>query len=404
MHIQEILNAIYANHTYEYIVIDENYRVIEFSDKAFALCKKSAKECDKIHLADVVPELYGVESILEKIFLGEKDTFTVPYILKEPDTYVHIHVHPGREKESADDAGKSYESLIILFENITDMAHTQQRLVQERNEKALLLEEISQKNAQLKRFNEEMQVLVDEEIKKNMEKQKMIELQARHAQMGEMIGMITHQWKQPLNVISLVVNVLKLNRKKQSLSDKEIDKKLDDILKQVCFMDQTVSDFQNFFNPSKERIYFNLYDNVKSIIDLVQFVYSHHNITIELHGDRKLLAYGYPNEFNQVLLTLMNNAKDAYRENPQNDMRIFVDISERDGKPCVTVRDTAGGIKEEVMNKIFDLYVTTKDHGSGIGLNLAKNMVENNMEGELLARNVDGGAEFTVILPAASAG
>ena len=402
VHIQEILNAIYANHTYEYIVINEEYRVIEFSDKAFAVCKKHAKECNNIEMTEIVPELYGLEDILEKIFKGEEKSFSLPYILKEPDIYVHIHVHPGRKKSKPDKQGRKYESLIVLFENITDMAHTQQSLVQERNEKALLLEEISKKNAQLKLFNEKMQELVDEEIRKNMEKQKLVELQARHAQMGEMIGMITHQWKQPLNVISLIVNVLKLNISKHSLSDEEVNKKLDDALKQVRYMDQTVSDFQSFFNPSRERIYFNLYESIKTIIDLVQFEFSHNHITLELHGDKKLLAYGYPNEFNQVVLTLLNNARDAYADNPQDDMRIFIHVGEKEGQPCVTVRDNAGGILEDVMDKIFDLYVTTKSHGSGIGLNIAKNMVENNMNGKLYAKNVDGGAEFTIILPAVS--
>ena len=247
-----------------------------------------------------------------------------------------------------------------------------------------------------------MQELVDEEIRKNMEKQKLVELQARHAQMGEMIGMITHQWKQPLNVISLIMNVLKLNISKHTLSDAEVNKKLDDALKQVRYMDQTVSDFQSFFNPSRERIYFNLYESIKTIIDLVQFEFSHNHITLELHGDEKLLAYGYPNEFNQVILTLLNNARDAYADNPQEDMRIFIHVGEKEGEPCVTVRDHAGGILEEVLENIFDLYVTTKSHGSGIGLNIAKNMVENNMNGKLYAKNVDGGAEFTIILPAVS--
>ncbi len=402
MHIQEILNAIYANHIYEYVVVDETYRVIEFSDKVFELCSQRAKECDNIDITDLVPELYGLETVLEEILKGQRHAFTIPYVQKSlhKDVYIHIHVHPGRRRPSADEQGRVYESMVVLFENVTDMAQTQQKLIQERNEKSLLLDDISQKNAQLKRFNEEMQEIVDEEIKKNMEKQKLVELQARHAQMGEMIGMITHQWKQPLNVISLIVNVLKLNLNKRTLSDDEVNKKLDDTLKQVRYMDQTVSDFQSFFNPSRERIYFNLYDSIKTIIDLVQFEYSHNHITLELHGNEKLLAYGYPNEFNQVVLTLLNNARDAYIENPQDDMRIFIDIKEDEGRPCVTVRDNAGGIREDVMEKIFDLYVTTKPKGSGIGLNIAKNMVENNMQGKLLVRNVDGGAEFTILLPA----
>ncbi len=403
MHIQEILNAIYANHVYEYIVVDEAYKVIEFSDKVFEICSKNAKECDNINLYEIVPELYGLETVLEGILKGERQAFTIPYIEKFQGKYLHIHVHPGRRKPSVDKEGRLFESLVVLFENVTDMALTQQKLIQERNEKTLLLDDISQKNAQLKRFNGQMQEMVDEEIRKNMEKQKMVELQSRHAQMGEMIGIITHQWKQPLNVISLIVNVLKLDLKKRTLSNEMIEKKLDDVLKQVRYMDQTVKDFQSFFNPSKEKILFNIYESIQSILGLIDYEYSHQDISLELRGSKNISAYGYPNEFNQVILTLLKNARDAFMQHPHDHMRIVIDISEENGSPLIRVEDNAGGISEEVIDKIFDLYVTTKENGSGLGLNIAKNVIEQNMEGKIDVRNTTEGACFTIVLPKTAA-
>lgn len=405
MHIQEILNAIYANHVYEYIVVNESHKVIEFSDKVFEICSqnKNAKECDNIHLTEIVPELYGLEMVLESILKGERQAFTIPYIEKFPQKYLHIHVHPGRRKPSVDSEGRFFESLVVLFENVTDMALTQQKLIQERNEKTLLLDDISQKNAQLKRFNEQMQEMVDEEIRKNMEKQKMVELQSRHAQMGEMIGIITHQWKQPLNVISLIVNVLKLDLKKRTLSNETIEKKLDDVLRQVHYMDQTVKDFQSFFNPSKEKILFNIYESIQSILGLIDYEYSYQNISLELRGNENISAYGYPNEFNQVILTLLKNARDAFMQHPHDHMRIVIDISEENGDPLIRVEDNAGGIPEEVIDKIFDLYVTTKENGSGLGLNIAKNVIEQNMEGKIDVHNTAEGACFTIVLPKTAA-
>jgi len=337
--------------------------------------------------------------VIEGILKGERQAFTIPYIEKFPQNYIHIHVHPGRRKPSADKEGNIYESLVVLFENVTDMAQTQQKLIQERNEKTLLLDDISQKNAQLKRFNEQMQEMVDEEIRKNMEKQKMVELQSRHAQMGEMIGIITHQWKQPLNVISLIVNVLKLDLKKRTLSNETIEKKLDDVLKQVRYMDQTVQDFQSFFNPSKEKIFFNIYESIQSILGLIDYEYSHQDISLELRGNESISAYGYPNEFNQVILTLLKNARDAFMQQPHDHMRIVIDISEENGDPLIRVEDNAGGIPEAVMDKVFDLYVTTKENGSGLGLNIAKNVIEQNMNGKIDVHNTAEGACFTIVLP-----
>jgi len=396
MHIQEILNAIYANHLYEYLVIDRDHKIIEYSDKAFELCQKDEIDCKNTQLSELVPELVGNEQEIEKIFRGEQEIFTLPYVFRSPDQYVHIHIHPGRKEATH---VNTCETVIILFENISQMAVTQQSLVQERNEKSLLLDEISKKNMQLKHMNEHMQILVQQEIEKNLEKQKLLELKSRHSQMGEMIAMITHQWKQPLNVINLVVNVLKIDLTKKSLQKEDIEKKLNDILKQVRYMNQTVNDFQNFFNPFKEKIIFNLHENIQAVLDLVKYEYVHKNIQLNLTGETKIMAYGFPNEFSQVILSLLKNAKDAFMEHPHKEMEITINVTETDGNPIVTITDNAGGVPEKILKNVFDLYVTTKEEGSGLGLNIAKSMIERHMNGRIEVKNVEKGAQFSIILP-----
>jgi len=225
----------------------------------------------------------------------------------------------------------------------------------------------------------------------------MVELQSRHSQMGEVIGMITHQWKQPLSVISLIVTILKT---KHDLTPEKAEKKLDDILSQVNYMTQTVNDFQNFFNPSKEKVIFNIYENLHTILELVKYEYDYKAIDLELKGDLELLAYGYPNEFNQVVLSLLKNAKDAFMENPHESMKIEIIIDQKKGNPQILVRDNAGGIPDEMIDKIFDLYMTSKKNGSGLGLNIAKSMIEHNMNGHLSVSNTENGAEFSIMVPA----
>ena len=401
MHIHEIFKAIYENHFYEYLVIDRDHNVIEYSDKVFELSHTDKIDCCNTRLTDVVPEFVGNEDEIERIFKEESEKFTLPYVFREPDQYVHIHVHPGRKYE--DDGNyhsATYETVIILFENISQMAVAQQALVQERNEKSLLLDDISQKNLQLKHLNEQMQMLIQREIEKNIEKQKLLELKSRHSQMGEMIAMITHQWKQPLNVINLIVNILKIDLNKKSLPKEKIEKKLNDILKQVSYMNQTVNDFQNFFNPFKEMVIFNVNENIQSVLDLVQYEYDHKNIALELTGKENVMAYGFPNEFNQVVLSILKNAKDAFLERPHNHMKITINITKEEDAPVVSITDNAGGIPEDILPRVFDLYVTTKDEGYGLGLNIAKSMIEKHMGGKITAENVEDGARFTIKLPA----
>jgi len=391
MHIQEVFNAIYSNHCYEYFVINKDYKVIEYSDKVFEYCDIQ----DGSDIFEFIPELYGLELEFENIFKGQVEVYEIPIVSKK-DKYINIYIYPGRESVSQ---SKNYETLIILLEDITTIATTKQKLIQEKNDNTLLLQEISVKNKQLELYNNKMQELVRKEIKKNLEQQKMLELQARYSQMGEIIGMITHQWKQPLNAISMMANVLMLKQQNNSLDKKILEEKLDDIIMQVKYMSQTVNDFQHFFNPIKDKMYFNLFDSIQSVLDLVKSEYFHKNITVFLDGDKSIQAVGLPNEVNQVVLSLLKNSKDEFVKNPHSDMWIKINISSIDDKAIIEVSDNAGGIPEDIIDKIFDIYVTTKQDGSGIGLNISKSMIEEHMDGEMYVENIENGAKFTIILP-----
>ncbi len=310
------------------------------------------------------------------------------YIFKEPNFYINIRVHQGRHKET----------LIILFENVTDMAKMDQALIQDANEKSLLLDELALKNRQLKEFNEKMQELVKIETEKNLEKQKMLELSSRHAQMGEIIGMITHQWKQPLGVINMSCAFLEISKYKNNLSDEIFFKQLNDIKKQVTYMNDTVMDFQQFFNPSKVKYDFNIKKSINTVIDLIRNEYDIKNIKIELKGDDNIVVNGYANEYNQVILSILNNARDVFMQNPRDNMKIVIDVSKKEKCSYVTITDNAGGVDESIIDKIFDVYMSTKPDGSGLGLNIAKSVIEKNMNGELKVRNVKDGAEFSILV------
>ena len=170
-----------------------------------------------------VPELVGMEEDLALLLEGEGSSLSLPLIFKAPDQYVNLYVH--QETLS--------ETCIVLFENITEKTHAKQQATQVHNENLLLLDEIADKNRRLQIFSQKMKALVDEEVAKNIEKQHMLELQTRHAQMGEMIALITHQWKQPLSVIQTVCANLKLKYELGKLSPTFFMDKIENILKQT---------------------------------------------------------------------------------------------------------------------------------------------------------------------------
>jgi len=393
MHIQEVFNAIYSNHKYEYIIINRKYKIIEYSDKVTLYT-----ETNKLrNIFEDIPELFGLENEIDDIFDNKLDLYKIPYLYRN-NRYINIHIHKGRKNKINNNI---FDTLIILFEDITSIARTKRQLIQEKNENELLIQEISVKNKQLKKYNDHMQELVDEEIKKNIEKQKMLELQSRYSQMGEIIGMITHQWKQPLNAISMMCNVLLLKHQNKSLETKVFEEKLNDIIMQIQYMSQTVNDFQNFFNPIKERINFNVYDSIQGVIDLIRAEYLHKNIKLTLTGEQNLSAIGLPNELNQVILSILKNSKDEFlkQSNYSNNMYIDIEIYKQQDNAVIKIRDNAGGIPNDIIDNIFEIYVSTKQDGSGIGLSISKNIIENHMNGKIFANNIKNGAEFTIILP-----
>ena len=381
MHIQEVFTAIYDNHLYDYFVINREFKVIGFSEKVNNYCILDTFNEYDTDIFMAIPELIGMELDFDNVFEGLSNTVVLPMVFKEPNYYLNIRIHKGREREGNRGV---YESLIILFENVTVMALAEQNSLQERHEKTLLLAQLAEKNLQLEKFNEEMH--------------KLVALRSRHAQMGEMIGMITHQWKQPLSAINMNCGFLQMKYQSGMLKKEQFDKKMKNILQQSEYMNKTIADFQNFFNPSKKKANFYIMETINSIISLVQTEYSINDIALILEGDESAMAYGYANEYNQVVLSILQNAKEALLEKRHKSMEIRIKVEKTPLYSAVSISDNAGGIPDEIIKTIFDLYMTTKVKGSGLGLNIAKRMIEENMEGRLSVKNTKEGAEFCILL------
>ncbi len=211
------------------------------------------------------------------------------------------------------------------------------------------------------------------------QQQSLLLQQSRLASMGEMVASIAHQWRQPLTHLSYVF----MNIKKNSHNPKTVETKLKEANEQLTYMSKTIDDFRNFYNPSKTKEAFAIKG---ACINAVKIA----NIKAEISEINPFTFYGNKNEFEQVILNIVNNTKDA-----KKDANIEITID----KPTITISDNAGGIEKKNIDKIFEPYFSTKKESDGIGLYIAKTIIEREMGGKLSAENKDGGTVFMITFP-----
>ena len=248
-------------------------------------------------------------------------------------------------------------------------------------------------------LNETLEKRVVQEVHKNMEQERMLIHQSRMAAMGEMLGNIAHQWKQPLNALNLLFYNIRDAHHYNELDEKYINQVIADGNRLVQKMVTTISDFRNFFVPGKEIRNFSVADQIAQAILLTQADFETHRIAIHVDAPDDLMLSGFPNEFSHVLLNLFSNAKDAILEYHPLHPAVDVVVTVQDGQGCIAVRDTGGGIPEDILKRIFDPYFSTKKEGSGIGLFMSKMIIEDHMNGSITAKNIGGGTEFRITVP-----
>lgn len=253
----------------------------------------------------------------------------------------------------------------------------------------------------LQELNENLENQVEREVAKNREKDELLILQSRQAAMGEMIGNIAHQWRQPLNAIGLMVYDLTDALRFGEISPAYIDKSEAEIKAVLNHMSQTIDDFRNFFKPNKEKHYFSLNEVVKTSVSFLEATLKSAGIKLITEIDREIMLFGYASEFAQVLLNIINNARDALLDKKPATPTIRVAAKQEKDQAILRVIDNAGGIPPEITHKIFDPYFTTKEQGkgTGVGLYMSKNIIEKNMSGSIYAHNNRHGAELIIKIP-----
>lgn len=264
-----------------------------------------------------------------------------------------------------------------------------------------LEEEVAEREAaqeELELLNHSLEAHVDAAVSDLRRKDQVLIQQSRLAAMGEMINNIAHQWRQPLNNIGLIVQNLQFSFNTGTLSQEEMESEIGKAMTVIMHMSRTIDDFRNFFREDKEQQNFIVNKVVSRTLEFVSAALQNRNILVEVVADLEVSTTGYQNEYAQVLLNIISNASEAAVERRVTAPRLWIRITLENGRSVVSIRDNCGGVPDDVMPKIFDPYFTTRepDRGTGIGLYMSKVIIEQNMGGLLTARNVEGGAEFTV--------
>lgn len=262
-------------------------------------------------------------------------------------------------------------------------------------------EKLQRQEKELARYKYELTNLVKQETEAHLRNEKIIQQQAKMAAMGEMMDAVAHQWKQPLNALMMLSDLLKSDFSAGRVDQAYIDDLTRTTEEQIDHMVHTLNEFRTFFRPDKRTEPFGLKRCIQSVLFLVRDEFLKHSITIHTDGNQEVIVDGIENEFKHLILNIINNARDAFIERNIRQRDIYIRFFKQGGVITLEIEDNAGGIPEAVIGEIFKPNVTTKAAGKGTGIGLYMSaQIAQKLNGSLRVRNSGRGALFTLQLPA----
>jgi len=236
----------------------------------------------------------------------------------------------------------------------------------------------------LKNFNDNLEKDISLKVQEIHYKDAMLRERTKLAAMGEMLGAIAHQWRRPLSTLHINIEMLEQDYLEGKIDKKFLDAYIEKNSDIIQYMSKTINDFQDFYKINKEKEFFDVMEKIGSVSDLQINQLEQNDIDLSIEGET-FTVFGYPSEFQQVILNLISNAKDALMKKERKHAYIKIVVSSEDDRGVIRISDNAGGIDETVLEKIFEPYFTTKEQngGTGLGLYISKMIIEKNMHGEL---------------------
>jgi len=246
---------------------------------------------------------------------------------------------------------------------------------------------------------DETNAKIEFEVNENRKKDELLAHQSKLVAMGEMMGNIAHQWRQPLNALAGNIQFLREDHEDGAINEKFLDKFIKQNMDCINFMSKTIDDFRNFFKTDKIKSNFSILSCLQKPLDILTPQLDEYHISLEITGD-DFMVYDLQSEFQQVILNIVNNSKDALVDNKIEKAKITVSTYVDDSSGYILIQDNAGGIPSEIITRVFEPYFTTKEQGKGTGIGLyMSKMIVSNMKGNISVKNAEEGACFEIKLP-----
>ncbi len=293
-------------------------------------------------------------------------TFIMAAISESPTSYIEL-------KEFTD---KNITTFEIANKNLYSIMH------KTANELNLLTENlenmVNQRTKQLETLNRELQIKINNAVRKEKRQNAIMNQQSRLASMGEILENIAHQWRQPLNTVSWMMNDVLIKAKLGREDEIDLEELAKKVNNSVQFLSDTIEDFRRFVDHSDLAQTFNIKKVINSTILLIKETLVKSNIQIELDCANDIRYKGFENDIKHVIMNLLNNARDAFEEKKISNGLIYIRVYHEKDDLIIAVRDNAGGIPKNILKNIFEPYFTTKHKtkGTGLGLYMSKNMIE----------------------------
>ena len=320
-----------------------------------------------------MPEMTGLEMI-EKIRETGHETPVIVTSAYEDSKYLLEAINMGVEH---------YLLKPVMLNKLEDhLERIKKRLMQKR---------------ELEAYQLYLEERVEEEVALREVKEALLIEQNKSYEIGQMVGIIAHQWKQPLHYLNLLIEDLGMEYEYQPLSKEYIQDFIQKGTDKVKFLSETMDNFLNFYRSEANTQTFSISKVTKEIAMFLDMSFKSSGITIEIKLKDDFSLHGIKNEFQQVILNIINNAKEAFDGQKRSDALITVEIGTEGNEGLIMIQDNAGGISDEILENIFELEYTTKQGGNGLGLYLVKKIVTQRFKGSIEASNSDLGARFTLI-------
>ncbi len=256
---------------------------------------------------------------------------------------------------------------------------------------------------QLQTINSDLEARIIEEVEKNRRNEFQLLEQSKNASMGQMIGNIAHQWRQPLSAITSTASALKINDQLGLCDSNEIQEKMDNIISKANYLSDTIDTFRNFLKAGNDMREFSLENMLEKSLQIVDASMKDAHIQLfgNVNANNKTMISGVESEISQVIINILNNAKDILKEKETANPWVKLELEVLDQSYLVTIEDNGGGVPLSVMPKIFDPYFTTKhqSQGTGLGLHMSYRIVTESFHGKIYVRNTQNGAKFFIELP-----